>query len=151
MPGYVHAVRGQEVTGVTVCASQAGRVPPARPQCPAPPACGDGQDLLHAEHLPDHVPPGPGALPPRPGLSARPGAIQVTSARREPPPCHSARTWLCLAKVSAGHELCKLHGAAAGWSCVAASDSPPHLACQERLAQPAWVHPANPAQLVSPA
>lgn len=96
------------------CAPQAGRVPPAPSQRPAPPPRRDGQNLLHAEHLPDHVPPGPGALPPCPGLPARPDAIQVTSARPEPPPCRSARTCLCLAEAAARPELCNPHGSHAG-------------------------------------
>lgn len=71
---------------MVLCASQAGHLPPSCSQCPTSPLCWDRQDLLHAEHLSDHVPAGPGALPPCPELSARPGAIQVTLACPEPPP-----------------------------------------------------------------
>lgn len=92
------------------CAPQARRVPPARSQRPAPPLRRDRQNLLRAEHLPDHVPPGPGALPPCPGLPARPDATQVTWAHPEPPPSCSAQTFLCLAEAAARPELCNPHG-----------------------------------------
>lgn len=99
MPVCARTVPGQEITGVILCAPQCGHVPPTCAQGPGPPPRGDGQDLLRTEHLPDHVPPGPGALPPFPGFLARPSAVQVTSAHLEPPLCHSARTRLCFSKA----------------------------------------------------
>lgn len=42
-----------------------------------------------------------------------------------------------------------LHGSRLSFSPVLSASS--GCLVQERLVQPAWVHPANPAQLVSPA
>lgn len=100
MPGCALFVRAGSNRGDSVC-TQARLVSPACSQCPSPPPHRGRQDLLHAEHLPHHLPAGPGALPPCPGLSERPSTVQVTSACAEPALCHSARAALCLAEAPA--------------------------------------------------
>lgn len=136
-------VRAEGNRSDSVC-TQARLVSSACSQCPSPPSHRGRQDLLHAEHLPHHLPPGPGALPPCPGLSERPSTIQVTLACPEPALCHSAGAALCLAEARALRAVgCRmvLHG------CLGLSFSPVLSAssgCQALvpLTNPARLEPA---------